>query len=173
MKNEKTVAIIYNIDPQKNTQRNTQKLQRRLQQAILNMIEDGFSNFILPLNDDPDCQFFNLALNTLLTTRDAHPHTTTTIMLPYKDDGVYVQSPEQRLWHHCKHANKIIYNQQEYTLGRPDNKIQNLLRLSHAVILYHETTTTLPSLSPFRQITTHALRHNLPISHINPIRGLI
>ncbi len=161
MTKENTVAVIYHCDRlSEKVIRNREKLQRRLQQAIEDMVEDGFINFILPLDER---SHFPSSFIDAITVEKAHtPNIRLTIMLPYEVEECFAQQPAERLHAYTKYADEIIYNQREQICGEPTNQVENLLERSSALIIYYEKYY-----SQLSHITHQAQRRCLPFININ------
>lgn len=131
-----TASIIY-LSPRgaEMTIRNREKLRRRLLRAIEDMVEDGFTTFILPIEEH--FLFPTIAIDAILNAKANHPCICLTIMLPYQiDDECFVENPIQQYHRYCQYADDIIYNQERYICGVPSNSTEKLLSLSSAVITY-------------------------------------
>ncbi len=140
--------------------RNREKLRRRLLRAIEEMVEDGFTNFILPI--EKYSPFPTTAIDALLDAKAQHPNICLTIMLPYFfEDGV----PATTAKHNApfvQYADKIIYYKKEYIRGEPNLLNHNLLSQSSALIIYYDRNSTL-----LNYITHQAQRQRLPFANIN------
>ncbi len=161
MTKENSVAVIYNCDRlSEKVICNREKLQCRLQQAIEDMVEDGFTSFILPLDEHSP---FPASFIDAITAEKAHtPNICLTIMLPYEIEEWSAMSLTERLHAYTKYADEIIYNQREQICGKPTNQIDNLLERSSALIIYYEKYYTQLS-----HITHQAQRRCLPFININ------
>ncbi|MFR9545869.1 MAG: hypothetical protein SNJ29_09865 [Rikenellaceae bacterium] len=137
MKKENTAAIIYSCsqDPEKVIS-NRPKLQRRLQRAIEDMVEDGYINFILPL--DERSPFPATAIEAIRAERLLNPRIRLILMLPYEIEEHFDKSPAERLKAYTKYSDEIIYNQSHYVCGSPTNQTENLFSFASATILYFE-----------------------------------
>ncbi len=137
MKKENSVAVIYHCS--QNSEKvicNRPKLQRRLQRAIEDMVEDGFSNFILPL--DERSPFPAVAIEAIRAERLLNPTIRLIIMLPYEIEECFSVTPAQRLKAYTRYADEVIYNQSHYVSGKPTDQTENLLSLTSAAIIYFE-----------------------------------
>ncbi|MFR9543911.1 MAG: hypothetical protein SNH27_17940 [Rikenellaceae bacterium] len=114
-------------------------------------IPDGFTNFILPL--DERSPFPTTFIDAINAEKSHNSNIRLTIMLPYEGE----QAPS-----YTEYADEIIYNQQEYDIETPPNQVDNLLDRSAALIIYYERNC-----SQLHQITHHAQRNRLPIININ------
>ncbi|MFR9543507.1 MAG: hypothetical protein SNH27_15840 [Rikenellaceae bacterium] len=134
MKKETSVAIIYHCSQNsEKVIRNRPKLQRRLQRAIEDMVEDGFYNFILPL--DERSPFPTSFIDAINAEKSHNPNIRLTIMLPYEIEECFSVTPAERLKAYTQYADEIIYNQKEYICGEPTNQVENLLEKSAAIII--------------------------------------
>ncbi|MFR9496359.1 MAG: hypothetical protein SNG81_08310 [Rikenellaceae bacterium] len=161
MKKENTVAVIYHCSQtSEKVISNRPKLQRRLQRAIEDMVEDGFVNFILPL--DERSPFPATAIEAIRAERLLNPRIRLILMLPYEIEEHFDKSPAERLKAYTKYADEIIYNQSHYVIGNPTNQPENLLSLTNGLITYYEINCT-----QLHQITHHAHQNQLPLITIN------
>ena len=152
-----TVSIIY-FSPRGSEIiiRNRAKLQRRLLRAIEDMVEDGFTTFLLPIEEYSP--FPTTAIDAFIDAKIQHPNIRLTIMLHYDVEGVFAIPSAERNHHYCKYADAIIYNNEE----SPSNSAEKLLSLSSAVITYFEHTC-----ARFYYTTNHAISHRIPFVNIN------
>lgn len=161
MTKETSVAVIYHCNrPSEKVIRNRPKLQRRLQRAIEDMVEDGFSNFILPL--DERSPFPTSFIDAISAEKSHNPNIRLTIMLPYEIEECFSATPAERLNKYTKYADEIIYNQKEYICGEPTNQTENLFDRSSAVIIYYEKYC-----SQLNYITHQAHHGRRPLININ------
>ncbi|MFR9534970.1 MAG: hypothetical protein SNG49_09050 [Rikenellaceae bacterium] len=161
MKKENTVAIIYSCSQtSEKVIRNRPKLQRRLQRAIEDMVEDGFLNFILPL--DEHNPFPTTAIEAIRAERLLNPKIRLILMLPYEIEEHFDKSPAERLNDYTKYADGVIYNQREYDIEALPNQTENLLEKSSALIIYYEKNC-----SQLSYITHQAQYKRLPFININ------
>ncbi len=141
MTKETSVAVIYHCDRlSEKVIRNRQKLQRRLQRAIEDMVEDGFSNFILPL--DERSPFPTSFIDAIIAEKIHNPNIRLTVMLPYEIEECFSVTPAERLKAYTKYADEIIYNQSHYVSGNPTNQTENLFSFASATIIYFECNCT-------------------------------
>ncbi|MFI3265219.1 MAG: hypothetical protein SNG38_08115 [Rikenellaceae bacterium] len=161
MKKENAAAIIYHCsqDSEKVIS-NRPKLQRRLQRAIEDMVEDGFVNFILPL--DEHSPFPATAIEAIRAERLLNPRIRLILMLPYEIEEHFDKSPVERLKAYTQYADEIIYNQREYDIEALPNQVENLLDRSAALIIYYEKNC-----SQLSYITHQAQQNRLPLITIN------
>ncbi|MFI3293642.1 MAG: hypothetical protein SNI70_09015 [Rikenellaceae bacterium] len=161
MTKENTVAVIYHCDRlSEKVIRNRQKLQRRLQRAIEDMVEDGFINFILPLDErSPLPTSF---IDAIIAEKSHNLNIRLTIMLPYEIEECFSVTPAERLKAYTQHADEIIYNQREYDIETLPNQVENLLAKSSALIIYYEKNC-----SQLSYITHQAQHKRLPFININ------
>jgi len=131
-----TVSIIY-LSPRGSeiTICNREKLRRRLLRAIEDMVEDGFTTFILPIEEYSP--FPTTAIDAILDAKAHHPNIRLTIMLPYEIDDEYFT--EKQCHNLCQYADNIIYNQEQYICGISSSNTEKLLSLSSAAITYFES----------------------------------
>ncbi|MFI3304615.1 MAG: hypothetical protein SNF68_07870 [Rikenellaceae bacterium] len=161
MTKKNTVAVIYLCDRlSEKVIRNRQKLQRRLQRAIEEMVEDGFSCFILPLDERSPLPSNFIDAITSAKSHNSNIHLT--IMLPYEIEEWSNKSPAERLKIYTQYADEIIYNQKEYICGELTNQVDNLLEKSSALIIYYEKYC-----SQLTYITHKAQIGRLPLININ------
>ncbi|MFR9500450.1 MAG: hypothetical protein SNH18_08420 [Rikenellaceae bacterium] len=161
MTKENSVAVIYHCDRKsEKVIRNRPKLQRRLQRAIEDMVEYGFSNFILPL--DERSPFPTSFIDAIIAEKSHSPNIRLTIMLPYEIEEGFCVTPAERLKAYTQYADEIIYNQKEYICGEPTNQVENLLDKSSALIIYYEKYC-----SQLSYITHQAQHDRLPYININ------
>lgn len=152
MEKESTVAVIYQCDYQSDKViRNRPKLQRRLQRAIADMAEDGFSNFILPL--EKPCPFASVFADAFIAEKALDPTINLTIMVPFEEDLAS---------NSFDYAFQTIFCHKEYTPSEPIKITENLLHLSGGLILYFERNC-----SKLRFTSSHALQHRWPLININ------
>ncbi len=154
-----SVAIIYNCARlSEKIIRNRTKLCRRLQYAIKEMVEDGFTNFILPI--EHETPFPTSVIDAINIERANNPNIQLTIMLPYKLEKVgSVPSAElQHNYHYTIYADQIIYNEKIRNNQSKTNLIRNLLSIANAVITYYEQDCYTIS-NVMQHILIRGLRH--------------
>ncbi len=161
MKKENTVAIIYSCPlSSEKVARNRPKLQRRIARAIEDMVEDGFSNFILPLDERSPLPA--VAIEAIRAERLLNPKIRLILMLPYQMEECFSVTPAERLKAYTKYADEIIYNQSHYVSGNPTNQTENLLSFASATIIYFESNC-----STLNLITQKFNTERLPHININ------
>ena len=156
-----TVSIIYLCDKlSERVIRNREKLRRRLLRAIEEMVEDGFTNFILPIeNYSP---FPTTAIDAILDAKVYHPTICLTITRPYhSEDGLPVTTARHNA-HLVQYADHIIYNKKEYVCGEPNLLTENIISQSSALIIYYDRNST-----QLQRITQQAQHRNIPFVNIN------
>ncbi|MFR9634029.1 MAG: hypothetical protein SNI46_04140 [Rikenellaceae bacterium] len=143
MTKETSVAVIYHCaQNSEKAIRNRPKLQRRLQRAIEDMVEDGFSSFILPIGGRSP--FPTIFIDAIIAERSHNPNIRLTILRPHEDEPFTLTA-------YTQHADEVIYSPKETLLDR-----------SAALIIYHEKYC-----SQLNHLTHHAHRNRLPLIHIN------
>ncbi len=161
MTKETSVAVIYHCDRlSEKVIRNRPKLQRRLQRAIEDMVEDGFSNFILPL--DERSPFPTSFIDAINAEKSHNPNIHLTIMLPYEIEECFSAPPAERLEAYTQNADEVIYNQREYDIETLPNQTENLLDMSAALIIYYEKNCS--QLSYITHQAQHGRRHLININ---------
>ncbi|MFR9554245.1 MAG: hypothetical protein SNH35_08410, partial [Rikenellaceae bacterium] len=128
--------------------------------AIEDMVEDGFYNFILPL--DERSPFPTSFIDAINAEKSHNPNIRLTIMLPYEIEECFSVPLAERLKAYTQHADEIIYNQREYDIEALPNQTENLLTRSAALIIYYEKQC-----SQLSYITHQAQHGRRPMININ------
>ncbi|MFI3264768.1 MAG: hypothetical protein SNG38_03925 [Rikenellaceae bacterium] len=159
-----SVAIIYQCDSlSEKVIRNRKKLQRRLQQAIKDMVEDGYSNFILPVDTaDRHNPFPTTFIDAVVAEKGHNSNVYLTIMLPHEVETEFSKTSAERMQNYTEHADCVIYAQKEHNFETPNSSIEKLHSLSSATIAYFEC-----SCSKLYFVTLHAQYNRQSFVNIN------